>query len=182
MSSETVDMDRLLLPCAAAHMGRRAHCWLTLVEGTHFSRGYRLQTMAHLQRAVASLRIAGDDLVPDEVSKLLGATPSLARTKGQRISLNFGRSRTARFGQWHLQASDTEPEDLDGQVAELLDQLTGDLRVWSDLARRFQVDLFCGWFLGESNEGVVISSATLKALGERGIELGLDIYGPGTED
>lgn len=39
--------------------------------------------MAHLQHAVASLRIAGDDLVPDEISTLLGAAPTHAQTRGQ---------------------------------------------------------------------------------------------------
>jgi hypothetical protein len=40
------------------------------------------------------------------------------------------------------------------------------------------VALFCGWFMRESNEGVEISAHTLGLLGERGIVLSLDIYGP----
>jgi hypothetical protein len=87
----------------------------------------------------------------------------------------------ARRGQWHLAATDSAPEDLDGQVAELLAKLTGDLAVWSDLSRRFDLDLFCGWFMGSSNEGVLVSSKTLLSLGQRGIDLGLDIYGPDTD-
>ena len=35
--------------------------------------------------------------------------------------------------------------------------------------------------MGGTNEGVTISATTLKALGERGIELALDIYGPDTD-
>lgn len=137
--------------------------------------------MAHLQRAVASLRIAGDDLDPDQVSAVLGAAPTHGQAKDQEIPLKSGRTRIAQFGQWRLHATETEPEDLDGQVAELLGKLTNDLAVWHDLAHRYKMDLFCGWFMGGTNEGVTVSATTLKALGERSIELGLDIYGPDTD-
>jgi len=43
---------------------------------------------------------------------------------------------------------------------------------------RFEVDIFCGLFMGSSNEGLSLSPRTLSALGQCGIELGLDIYGP----
>lgn len=137
--------------------------------------------MGPLQRAVASLRIAGDDLDPDQVSAALGAVPTHGQARGQEISLKAGRTRIAQFGQWRLHATETEPEDLDGQVAELLGQLTNDLAVWSALGHHYKIDLFCGWFMGGTNEGVTISAATLRALGERGIALGLDIYGPDTD-
>jgi hypothetical protein len=135
--------------------------------------------MAHLARSAASLRIAGDDLVPEEVSLLLGAQPTHAQRKGQELPSKFG-VRVARFGHWRLHAEETKPENLDAQVAEILDQLTTNLDVWHDLASRFRIDLFCGWFMEEGNEGVCISPSTLQALGERGIKLGLDIYAPST--
>ena len=134
--------------------------------------------MAHLQRAVATLRISGDELLPDEVSDLLGARPTVSHAKGQEINLPSGRYSITKSGIWWLSAADTEPEDLDSQVDEILGQLTLDLTVWHDLGKRFDIDLFCGWFLGGSNEGVDISHQTLLALGERGIRLGVDIYGP----
>ena len=137
--------------------------------------------MAHLHRAVATLRIAGDDLVISEVSALLGAEPSIAREKGKEWRTPSGKSTIARTGQWHLHAGDTEPENLDAQVEELLGKLTSDLSVWESLSAKFEVDLFCGWFMQEWNEGVNVSPSTLKALGERGILLGVDIYGPDSE-
>ena len=138
--------------------------------------------MAHLHRSVAALRISGDDLLPEEVSKLLGATPTLARTKGEEIVYASGRTRIAKIGQWHIEATDAEPENLDAQVKEILSQLTGDLAVWSVLSKRFDIDLFCGWFMQSGNEGLTISPATLLALGERGIELSVDIYAPTCDD
>lgn len=79
---------------------------------------------------------------------------------------------------WHLRAKETKPENLDWQVSELLGLVTSDLSVWSSIAARFRVDLFCGWFMGSGNEGVAISPETMVALGQRGIQLSIDIYGP----
>jgi hypothetical protein len=40
------------------------------------------------------------------------------------------------------------------------------------------MDIFCGWLMHESNEGIVISPQTLLMLGERNIALSVDIYAP----
>lgn len=129
--------------------------------------------MAHLERSVASLRIMGDELVPEEISRLLNAVPTSAYAKGQKLPSGVA---TRRSGMWRLSAKETEPEDLDNQVSELLSHVTSDLSVWGDITTRFRVDLFCGWFLGSGNEGVEISPKTMLALGQRGIMLSLDIY------
>ncbi|MCG7932908.1 MAG: DUF4279 domain-containing protein [Candidatus Thiodiazotropha lotti] len=135
--------------------------------------------MAQLDRSVATLRIAGDDLQPTEISVLLEHAASKEQVKGEVIIGKVtGRSRTAKIGMWRLEATDATPEDLDGQIAELLGKLTGNLCVWEQIAARYKIDLFCGLFMNVSNEGLSISVESLKALGERGIELGLDIYGP----
>ena len=136
--------------------------------------------MAHLARSAATLRIAGDDLVPEEISALLGAEPTHAQCRGQKLPSRSGE-RIAKFGHWRLEAKDREPEDLNGQVKALLDQLTPDLEVWRTLSKRFEIDLFCGLFMNESNEGVGVSPSSLSLLGERGIELSLDIYAPTTD-
>jgi hypothetical protein len=134
--------------------------------------------MAQLQKSAVTLRISGDDLVPDEITKLLGASPTHAQTKGDRIvGKETGRVRIAKSGMWRLCAADREPEDIDGQIHEILSQLTGDLTVWQNITTKYHADLFCGLFMRLTNEGLTISSESLAALGARGIEMGLDIYG-----
>ena len=134
--------------------------------------------MAHLARSKASLRIFGDDLNPDEVSHLLGCVPTEAWTKGQVKVFESGRDVVRKSGAWFLKATAAEPENLDRQVEELMAQMSSDLDIWSTITQKYEVDLFCGWFMEESNEGVSMSAHTLYLLGERGIELSLDIYGP----
>jgi len=103
----------------------------------------------------------GDSLDPAEVTRVLGCEPSRARD-----------------GMWRLVAEDRAPEDVDAQIRELLSKLTHDLSIWQSLGSRYRVDLFCGIFLDASNEGLSISPDVARELGARGIEIGLDIYGP----
>lgn len=137
--------------------------------------------MAHLSKSMATLRVSGKDLQPGEITAWLGAAPTDSHAKGEQRESSPGRGRTPSSGLWSLSARATEPENLDAQVAELLAQLTPDLAVWRKLSEHYRIDLFCGWFMGGGNEGVSISPKTLLALGERGIELGVDIYGPTVE-
>lgn len=133
--------------------------------------------MATISKTVATLRISGDELVPEEVSALLGHPPDAAQRKGEEIvSPKTGTVRIAKIGMWRLYAPDAEPGDLDGQVSHMLGKLTCDLAVWKHLAARFHMDLFCGLFMDGEMEGLSMSPESLMLLGERGIELGLDIY------
>jgi hypothetical protein len=133
--------------------------------------------MAHLHRSVASLRICGDQLDPDEISRLLGGFPTLSYRKGD-VKKSKIRDIVRKSGAWMLNATDREPEDLDAQVEEILGQLTQDLAVWVSLSKNHRMDLFCGFFMEQTDEGVEISTQTLKALGERGIKLGFCVYAP----
>ncbi|SNY65258.1 protein of unknown function [Stenotrophomonas sp. CC120223-11] len=110
--------------------------------------------MAAFDHSLVTLRFFGDDLLPEEVSALLGVTPTASHHKGQELKgSHSGAVRIARFGSWRLSAARREPEDLEAQIFEILDQLTDDLAVWQSLAR-FRPDLFCGLFMGSSNDGV----------------------------
>jgi hypothetical protein len=133
--------------------------------------------MARLQESVATLRISGDPLIPEEISRMLGSDPTHSQIKGEIIVVpKTGKESVAQFGLWILGASDCEPENINGQVEAILGMLTDDLHIWTKIREEFKIDLFCGLFMGSSNEGLSISPQTLAALGLRSIELSLDIY------
>ena len=139
--------------------------------------------MACISRSVATLRIIGDDLIPDAISQLLGALPTHAQAKGDKIiGKKTGNVRIARFGMWRLRASDSEPENLDGQIHIIFNQLTDDLAVWESFVGRYKIDLFCGLFMECGNEGMELSPESLMTLGSRGIKIGLDVYGPSSDN
>jgi hypothetical protein len=133
--------------------------------------------MAQVQRSVATLRISGNDLDPDQITRLLACAPTAVQRKGENIVGPNGQvGPIARRGMWRLRAVAREPEDLDGQIAELLSKTTADLESWKSIATKYKVGLFCGIFLRGSNEGLAITPQSLTALGLRQIALALDIY------
>lgn len=133
--------------------------------------------MGQIERSLATLRLFGDDLIPEEISAILGASPSDSYRKGdQEIGKVTGKIRIQKTGSWRLCAEAREPEDLNAQILEILAKLSLDLNVWKALSSRYEVNFFCGLFMGGSNDGLLLSVDTLQALAVRGIKLGLDIY------
>ena len=134
--------------------------------------------MSSISRSRAALRIFGEHLDPDEISALLGSRPTDSYSKGEVRRTSSGHVVTRKAGMWSITASPREPEGLDDQVHEVLSGLSTDMAVWSTLNQKYRVDLFCGLFMEETNEGFSLSVATMSALAARGIEIGLDIYAP----
>jgi hypothetical protein len=137
--------------------------------------------MASVHKSAASLRISGEDLIPDEISAAIGSSPTLSYRKGEVHRFRNGGEVIRKTGMWLVTADDCEPEDIDRQVRDLLSRLTPELRIWDDLSQRFEIDLYCGLFMEEANEGLSLSIGTLRALADRNIELGVDIYAPTRE-
>lgn len=138
--------------------------------------------MSRAEWSTAVLRVFGDDLDPDEVSTLLGSSPSSSARKGDRlVNAAIGRVRILKTGRWSLSAVDNRPENIEAQIFTILGGVTDDLAVWRSLGERYRVDLFCGVFMESGNDNLRLSPQALLALGQRGIELELDIYDPADE-
>lgn len=134
--------------------------------------------MATIDRTTATLRVRGEQLDPDQVSALIGKTPTRQSRKGEPVLLPSGGLRIARTGTWVIETEWVTPGDLDIAVQEIFKGTTPDLSIWLNLSTKYRVDLFCGLLLSEPMQGISVSPPTLKLLGERGIELGLDVYEP----
>jgi hypothetical protein len=133
--------------------------------------------MGIADHSAVTLRILGDDLVPSEVTNLLGCAPTKAFAKGDiRIGSRSGRRYIEKTGHWSLKSEDRHPEDIPAQIAEILGKLSKDPAVWAGLQSRFTMNFFCGVFMGSSNDGLEFSAELLGELASRGISLGLDIY------
>jgi ribosomal protein L19 len=135
--------------------------------------------MSAVDHSIVALRIYGDDLVPQDITKMLGVSPTHAETKGQEIvGRKTGRVRVAKSGMWRLSASDRKPEDIDSQIREIFSQVPADVAVWQSITKKYRVNLFCGVFMSETNDGLSVSPQSMATLAERGVELWFDIYAP----
>ena len=132
--------------------------------------------MGELSRSSACLRIFGDDLDPNEVTRLIGCRGTAEQKKGERVQTKLGRERVVKQGNWRRDAGRLRPGNLDKQISEILAPLTFDLTVWADLSKRYKVDLYCGLWLETYNEGISLSPESMTALGERNIMIDLDVY------
>ena len=133
-----------------------------------------------MSRTRASLSFFGDNLDPDEISVLLGASPTSSARMGEAwvTPSDVESKSTARTGRWQREVAPRRPGDLDSQISELLSPLTPDIEVWRGLAAKFSARIFCGLFTEEGNEGFDLRPETLVMIASRGLRLGFDIYGP----
>jgi hypothetical protein len=136
-----------------------------------------------ISSTTVALRVGGDELEPDEITALLGCAPTRSHRKGDvTVGKSTGKKHLKKSGMWSLAANKTNKDDLDKKILALLDQVTDDLHIWRNINNRFSVDIFSGLFMDQSNEGLAISASTLAMLGERGMKLQFDIYGPAFDD
>jgi hypothetical protein len=138
--------------------------------------------MPTINRCQAALRIFGDDLVPEELSRVFDHFYTKGWTKGYEYSTSSGAVVVKKTGAWILEAEPSETGDFDSQISELLGHANASMDVWTSFASKFQIDIFCGWFMHESNEGIAVSPQTLLMLGERKIAFSVDIYAPLSEE
>jgi len=130
-------------------------------------------------RSKVTLRIFGDNLSPDEITKSLGVSPSRSEKKGDvTIGKSSNTQRIAKTGRWSLETNLPDEIDVEIKINNLLDSVTNDSLVWSELSAKYKIDIFCGLFMEAENRGFSLSVSTLRRLASLGIEVGFDIYAP----
>jgi hypothetical protein len=132
-----------------------------------------------------TLRIISEDLVPDEVTKLLGCQPDEAQQKGKPVFREDGTvMRIARFGAWRLVLKPTETDEWDCAEAMMLvlRRLPSAVGLWKRLTKKYKVDFFVGLSMPSWNKGFGLPPQVMKYLGDRGIEAGFDVYYDGKEN
>jgi hypothetical protein len=126
-----------------------------------------------------TFRVLGDDLDPDEITRLLRCDPHESERKGDPILRRDGTvARQAKTGSWRLGLDRDETDEWDCAEAmmELVTRLPKEIDLWKDLTGRFAVDLFVALSMPARNKGFSLSPEVMAYLGNRGIEAGFDIY------
>jgi hypothetical protein len=100
---------------------------------------------------------------------------------GERRS---ARAAPYKHGHWGLRSPLAESEDLDTHLRWLLERLLPVRERIFEIIRtdeRLRADFFCGLYMKEENEGLVLSPRTLEGIAALNAELGFDIYWEGSD-
>jgi hypothetical protein len=138
------------------------------------------QAGGDIDEVSVSLRVASPNLEPTEVTALLGVEPTFAARKGDRRR-SGSVEVVQRTGIWIFALPESREWELADAIRTLLARLPEDLAVWERLRAKAKIDVFCGLYLEHWNRGVDLSPELLRQLADRGLTLGLDIYGNGSD-
>lgn len=120
-----------------------------------------IDRMPEPARIMVALRVMGDALVPEEVTRLLGVEPTANARTGDVRRTRSGREVAYSTNLWLLEAEAAS---------------SGDPAFWRGLSHRFHCDLFCGLFVDGGNARAGSRPEVLAMLGEPGLRLDLDMY------
>lgn len=121
-----------------------------------------------------ALCIYGEDLIPDEVSELLGLNPTHAHRKGDRKKPSS--RHPFKIGAWILEIRGETPKEPEDLTAALLDQLPQAKFVWTELASRYRVELRYGLHMVSWNRGLHLSHGIVERIAKTQAKVGFDIY------
>lgn len=120
-----------------------------------------------------TLGIYGPELDPEEVSRVLGCSPTSAHRRGDPR-----RPPVPPWpqGAWLLVVEGKAPKGPDELVRELLSGLPIDAATWDELTGRYVVRIGFGIFVSDWNRGFELSPESMALLARTGASVGFDIY------
>lgn len=130
-----------------------------------------------IDRTKVCLRIFGDKLNPEEITKHLGIEPTTSYTKGEIIRGNKSNRQT-KTGRWSLNSKLDDHIDLEEKIRDIIKPILANESYWETVTTECEVDLFCGLFLEAENRGFDLSSEIIGELGRLSINISFDIYAP----
>lgn len=128
-------------------------------------------------KTTATLRICGEDLKPEEITRLVGTEPTGAWEKGAPGYKGSPRPQ----GMWMLESSVVQSASMEAHLAELLSKTSSSKEIWQDLCSRFECDLFVGAWMDSDNAVFSLPPRLLEQIGQRGLMLVADLYFVGEE-
>lgn len=143
--------------------------------------------------ANVSLCIYGEDLDPDELTRILGLAPTHSHCRGDRRG---PKSPPATMGFWGYrvadsadlgQAADDRRDPADLVFGHLLDRLPSDPALWARLGQQYRIRIFFHISFEGWNKGFGLSARNVQRAAVLGVPLDFDLYAddnfpPGLED
>ena len=139
-------------------------------------RGDDAPTERDIDRLEIELRVTGDDLDPERITRMLGVNPSLAARKGEHVDRG-GVPVAQRTGIWSYALPASPEWELGDAIDTLLERLPHDPALWESLAGWATVSVVCGLYIHDVDRVADLAPDTLARLAERRLALSLQIRG-----
>lgn len=146
----------------------------------HYRKNHNSRLFARMggpfQRMFVLLEIFGDDLDPQEISRVLQVSPDQSYRKGEE------RPRGSQFyktGGWILKSGEIQiDDDRKGEetVCRWIERLPGDAIAWHDLTQRFNVRVRLVGYSDQWNADFTLPPTALSRLALFGVPLQIDPY------
>ena len=127
----------------------------------------------------ASLQVNGDDLDPDQITRLLEQAPTRTQRRGVPLLRPDGTERyTPRYGRWarDLKPSQTDEWDIKEVVSLLFEGLPQELSVWEQVAALGRIRVTFGLNIPTSNREFELDHDLMRFLSDRQASIWFDIY------
>jgi hypothetical protein len=124
-----------------------------------------------------SLVIRADNLVPEDITRLLLVEPTRTQVKGQLLSQTPG-AVISRFSSWQVEltSQETDEWDVSEAVRLLIARFPSTPDVWRQFPAGAGVCLSIGLHLETANQGFSLAPDILRFAADRNIEIQFDIY------
>ncbi len=129
-----------------------------------------------IERLDIELRVTGNDLDPERITRMLGVPPTVAARRGEEIDIG-GVPVVQRTGVWAYALPASPEWELGDAIDTLLDRLPHDPALWESLAGWASVAVICGLFIHDADRTADLAPDTLARLAERRLALSLQIRG-----
>jgi Domain of unknown function (DUF4279) len=116
-------------------------------------------------RFSATLRISGDGLDFEGISRALGLTPTHTHQKGER----------RKHDMWSYTAPVAREQPLEVHIMALWGAVRPHIPYLRDLKRKFQVDVFCGYRSNSGTAGFQVGHRCLGLFSELEVPFGVSV-------
>lgn len=125
-----------------------------------------------------SLTIAGEQLDPTEITRLLEAEPTFAYGDGQAFEKRDGTVGYRKGGRWTRArvSKQTDERDVGKVIGSLLLDFPSSVDSWRKLPAGASARLWLGLELTSANQGLSLEPEVCGWLSSRGISIELDVY------
>ncbi|MDA0865761.1 MAG: DUF4279 domain-containing protein [Cyanobacteria bacterium] len=119
-----------------------------------------------------TLAIYGDDLIPEEISQLLGYEAKYIR-RGERRN---PRASPYKKSAWLFNQKGEAPITAEEIIREILSKILTDSGIWKELASRYDVQVRIAIHMKNWNQGFDLSAETIQQIAGLGAKMVFDIY------